>query len=433
MPENSARTVGPLGDIADRLRLQTANMEACIRCGLCLSVCPTYKETQLEEESPRGRIAMARAITEGAVELTPDIGLHLDSCLLCDACSAICPSGFQMEPLGLVFREVLLERRRWRRAFVSVFLGVMARKRLLSFFARSAGVARRAGFGIARVTRAVRLTAVMRLASPVRRRSFVARGQQWERDWGTDDAGTAVLFNGCVMRVMFPQVHEAQVEVLTARGFVVSAPKDQGCCGAVQAHSGLLGDARRLARENIDGLKETNGVISVDAAGCASFMKDYGHLLAEDKAYADAADEFAGRVRETLELAASAPPPPMGPVPMDVTLQDPCHLVHTQGIREQPRALLTQVPGLRLTEMQEADVCCGSAGMYNILNTDMGSKLGSRKAANVVATGARAVLTANPGCHLQLMAHLEDRNVSVCHVLEVLARAQHAARAPDTG
>ena len=427
MTENEAPTIDRPGGMADRLRLQTANMEACIRCGLCLSVCPTYQETHLEEESPRGRIAMARAVAEGAVEFSPDIGLHLDSCLLCDACSAICPSGFHMEPLGLVFREALLERKRWRRAFVSALLGVMARKRLLSFLVRFAHVVRRMAFGAAWPFRALGLGRVMRLLPALDRGSFVADGKRWERAPGADEAGAAVLFNGCVMRAVFPQVHEAQVEVLTARGFAVTAPRNQGCCGAVQAHSGLLDEARRLARENIDGLRDTEGVISVDAAGCASFMKDYGHLLARDEAYADAASEFAGRVRETLELAASAPPPPMGKVEIDVTLQEPCHLVHTQGIHEQPRTLLRQVPGLRLVEMPEAAVCCGSAGMYNVLNTEMGGRLGARKAANIVATGAHAVLTANPGCHLQLMAHLEDRDIPVYHVLEVLSRAQRAA------
>ena len=405
-------------------------MEACIRCGLCLSVCPTYKETQLEEESPRGRIAMARAVAEGAVEFSADIGLHLDSCLLCDACSAICPSGFHMEPLGLVFREALLERRPRRRAFVSAFLGVMARRRFLGFLVRTARVVRRAGSGAAWAFRVLGLGSVWRLLPVGDRDPFVVKGQRWEPVRGVPTAGPVVLFNGCVMQAVFPQVHKAQVEVLTARGFTVSAPRDQGCCGAVQAHSGLLDEARRLAKENIDGLRGAEGVVSVDAAGCASFMKDYGHLLAGDEAYADAASEFAGRVRETLELAASAPPPPMGAVKLEATLQEPCHLVYTQGIRDQPRLLLGQVPGLRLVEMPEADVCCGSAGMYNVLNPEMGGRLGARKAENVAATGAEAVLTANPGCHMQLLAHLGDRDIPVYHVLEVLSRAQRAASAP---
>ncbi|MDA1096440.1 MAG: (Fe-S)-binding protein [Chloroflexi bacterium] len=415
-------------DGMDRLRAQMTNMEACIRCGLCLAVCPTYQETLLEEESPRGRIALARAVAEGVLALTPDVVQHEENCLLCEACTAICPSGFRMEPLGLAIRESLLEVRPARRRLLLAAVAPFGHGRLLGALTLAVRATRR--LGVLALLRFLKLGRVARLIPPIPDGAFVAKGQRWEAAEGTESMGEAVLFAGCVMRAAFPRVHQAEAEVLSARGFTVVAPPEQGCCGAVQAHAGLTEEAKRLARRNVGGLGGGEGAIVVDAAGCAAFMKTYGDLLRGDPAYAERAELFGGRVRESMELAALGSPPPMGLVDLDVTYQEPCHLVHMQGIRRQPRELLAQVPGLRLIEMAESDVCCGSAGIYNIVNPDMGGRLGQRKADRVRETGAGVVLTANPGCHLQLIAHLADGGVQVLHVLEVLAMSQRAAKGP---
>ena len=413
-----------------RLQGQMANMETCIRCGLCLSVCPTYQETLLEEESPRGRIALAKAVAEEAIPLTADIVRHEESCLLCDACTSICPSGFRMEPLGLALRESLREVQPVQRRVLSRALAPLRHASLLRFLTGLARTGRRTKtLGL---LKAVGFGRFAKLVPPLADNAFVPSGQQWPAKGNeVEKVDSAVLFSGCVMSTVFPGVHAAEVEVLTARGLNVFAPPTQGCCGSLQAHAGLVDEAREMARRNIDGLESSEGVIAVDSAGCAAFLKTYGELLADDPVYAERAKTLSGRVREALELAASRPTPAMGTVEMEVTYQEPCHLAHTQGIREEPRELLRQVPGLKVIEMAESSMCCGSAGIYNITHVKMGNDLGARKAAKVRETGARVVLTANPGCHLQLQAHLEKESVRVMHVLEVLAQAQRVAREGD--
>lgn len=435
-----------------RLQAQMGNLEACIRCGLCLSVCPTYGETLQEEESPRGRIAQLKAVTEGALPLTPDIVRHEESCLICEACTAVCPSGFRMEPLQLAFQACLKDAQPTRRFLLTQALAPLKGHRTLRALTGLAGAARRAK--AAAVLKIVGLGQTARLLPSIADRPFDPRGQRWPAQTpaparpelvegsaclqsplrpseGESDGSQAVLFAGCVMNTFFPRVHEGTVEVLTARGFSVTAPRAQGCCGILHAHTGLENEAKQLARRNIDGLEDVRGTIVADSAGCAAFLKHYGDLLREDPAYANRARAFSARVREATDLAASRPAPPMGSLNITVTYQDPCHLAHAQGIRQQPRQLLRQIPGLKLIEMAEADVCCGSAGVYNILHPDMGSRLGQRKAARVKETGAAVVCTANPGCHLQLQAYLADSGVRVVHVMEVLAEAQRTARPTD--
>jgi glycolate oxidase iron-sulfur subunit len=412
----------------ERLQGQMANMEACIRCGLCLSVCPTYKETLREEEGPRGRIAQAKAVAEGAIPLTLDVVRHEENCLVCEACTAVCPSGFHMEPLQLALRESMREVQPMRRRLLSQALAPLKHPALLRFLTGTARMARRTG--ALALMKLVGLGRLARMAPPLQGDAFVPQGQQWPAQSANGASGEghqAVLFSGCVMSTVFPHIHEAEVEVLTGRGMTVTAPASQGCCGALQAHAGLVDEARAMARRNIAGLESAPGVIAVDSAGCAAFLKTYGELLRDDPAYAERAHALATRVREALELAASRPAPAMGPVEIGpVTYQEACHLAHAQRIKQQPRQLLKQVPGLQFVEMAESDVCCGSGGVYNIIHFEMGNSLGRRKAANIKATGAPVVLTSNPGCHLQLQAHLQGEGVRVMHVLEVLAMSQRA-------
>jgi glycolate oxidase iron-sulfur subunit len=434
------------------------NMLRCIRCGLCLSVCPTYQLTLLEEESPRGRIAMARAATEGFLPLTPDFVRHEESCLLCEACTAICPAGVRMEELGVAVRATLAEQAppKGRRARLAQRLGFwlladVGRLRrllaLLRLYQRSGlqGLVRRSGL-LRLLGMAEAEGYLPRLDAPF----LVPRGQVWEARpplappilggnreqppqgspilGGNEGArGHVALFAGCVMSAAFAETDRATARVLAANSVRVEATPGQGCCGALHAHGGDRERARALARQNVAAFEagEYDAVV-VNAAGCGAMLKEYGHLLADDPAWAERAAAFAGRVRDFTEyLAALGPMAPAGGVEATVTYQDPCHLAHAQRVRRQPRALLGQVPGLRLVEMAESDLCCGSAGVYNLTHPETAEQLQERKLDNVAATGAPVVVTANPGCLLQLQAGAARRglDVRVRHIADVLDEA----------
>jgi glycolate oxidase iron-sulfur subunit len=412
-------------------------MLRCIRCGLCLSVCPTYQLTLLEEESPRGRIAMARAATEGYLPVTPDFVQHEESCLLCEACTVICPAGVRMEELGVAVRATLAAQAppKSRRARLAQRLGfwlladVGRLRRLLALLrlyqrgglqalVRRSGLLRQLGLADAEAY-------LPRLEAPF----LVPRGQAWEPEG--EARGRVALFAGCVMSTAFAETDRATARVLAANGVRVEATASQGCCGALHAHGGDRATARALARQNVAAF-ETGGhdAVVVNAAGCGAMLKEYGHLLADDPAWAERAAAFAGRVRDFTEyLAALGPQSPPGRVEATVTYQDPCHLAHAQRVRRQPRALLGQVPGLRLVEMAESDLCCGSAGVYNLTHPDTATQLQERKLDNVAATGAPVVVTANPGCLLQLQAGAARRGlrVRVRHIADVLDEAYHPA------
>ncbi len=421
------------------LRAQYDNMLACIRCGQCLMACPTYLETHHEEESPRGRIAMARAYLEGHLKLTPDLLRHEDSCLLCDACSAVCPAGVRMEPIGLAFRATVEGDRgrplvhgamRW--FGFRVVLGDLGLLRLF------AGLLR--GYQRLRLGRLVGgwlerwggLTGALGLLPAVPDRFLVPEDQRWEpRD---PRGGSAALFAGCVMSTLFAPVQRAAVRSLLAHGMAVTVPAGQGCCGALQAHNGDLAGARTLARRNVRAFApgrdpaaagDADGPIVVTAAGCGAFLKGYGELMAGDPLEAAAA-ALAGRVRDLSEsLAPLDPPLNARAIRSTVTYQEACHLVHAQRVSEPPRRLLRRLPGIRLVEMQEPALCCGSAGIYNVLHPEMADALLERKLGNIEATGADLVVTTNPGCMLQLQAGLRRRasSVRVVHLAELLAEA----------
>src|SRR5579883_2785245 len=410
------------------------NMLRCIRCGLCLSVCPTYQLTLLEEESPRGRIAMARAATEGYLPLTPDFVRHEESCLLCEACTAICPAGVRMEELGVAVRATLAAqapRRGWRARLAQRLgfwlLGDVGRLRtLLRLYQRSGlqALARRSG-----ILRVLGLADTEVYLPRLEAAFLVPQGQTCEPHGPA--RGRVALFAGCVMSTAFAETDRATARVLAANGVRVEAPAGQGCCGALHAHGGDRAAARALARQNVAAF-EAGGhdAVVVNAAGCGAMLKEYGHLLADDPAWAERAAAFAGRVRDFTEyLAALGPAPAPGRVAATVTYQDPCHLAHAQRVRRQPRALLGQVPGLRLVELAESDLCCGSAGVYNLTHPDTAAQLQARKLDNVAATGAPVVVTANPGCLLQLQAGAARRGkrVQVRHIADVLDEAYRAA------
>ena len=401
-----------------------ANMDSCIRCGLCHSVCPTYQETHLEEESPRGRIAMAKALAEGHLMLTPDLVRHEESCLMCDACTAICPAGFNMETMGLALRADLRDSGKASRTVSRAGLRTLADPRRLRNLGRVSSIFR--GTGLRAVFRSTGMLKLLgldrwdRLAPEFDEEPLLPEGQVWE---SVQSKGTVILWTGCVMAVSFPNVHRAAIRLLNAAGYTVTAPP-QACCGALHGHNGALDDARTMARANIDALADTDGPILVDAAGCTAHLKNYADILAGDAEYAEKAKAFSARVQDAMEVFASLVSDlPLTNHPQTVTYQEACHLAHMQGIRQQPRDLLNAIPGLELTEMAESDLCCGSAGIYNVLQPDMSDRLGERKAHAIVDTGAVVVAAGNPGCILQMRAALGRSDVRVAHVLELLDEA----------
>ncbi len=436
----------PLLDPASAALLhgQYDNMLSCIRCGLCLSVCPTYQISFAEEEGPRGRIAMARAVAEGHLPLTPDMVEHSQTCLLCDACTAICPAGVHMEPLGTMMRELFLRDRphgrrerllRWfvfRKLFAD--MGRFRRVCGLGRFYQRGGarwLLRRLG-----VFRLFGLTTLEQLVPAMPHRFLVPRGQRWQAAGGTPNRQIG-LFAGCIMSTAYAETDRATARMLARSGAEVVAVADQGCCGALHVHNGEAEGARILARRNIDAFARLpDAAVVVNAAGCGSTLKGYGHLLRDDPAYAERAVAFAARVRDVNEeLAGAALPEATTRLDITVTLQEPCHLAHAQRIREAPRALLKAVPGLSLVEMDEPALCCGSAGIYNVLHRDRADTLQARKIENVRTSGAPVVVTSNPGCQLQLEAGLAQAGlggrVRVRHIVDVLDEAYGGASAGD--
>jgi len=445
-PHDDACAPLPLADpvSAALLRGQLDNALACIRCGLCLSVCPTYQISFAEEEGPRGRIAMARALAEGHVPLTAPIAHHLQTCLLCEACTAICPAGVRMEPLGTALREVMLRERphSWRERLLRrfVFGALFMRMGLFRAVCRAAWLYERSGLRwLARKSGILNLLGLEeseRLLPSMPGRFLVPHGQRW-RPRAVSPQRTVALFVGCIMSTAFAETDRATARLLarSGGGTEVVAIAGQGCCGALHVHNGETGRARELARRNIRAFAALPDVpIIVNAAGCGSMLKGYAHLLHDDPEYAAAAAAFAARVRDITEyLAAAGLPRASRRVERTVTLQEPCHLAHAQRIREAPRALLRAVPGLTLVEMEEPALCCGSAGVYNVVHPREATMLQQRKVARIRECGAPVVVTANPGCQLQIEAGLaaNGSDVRVVHIADLLDEAYGGGAAND--
>jgi glycolate oxidase iron-sulfur subunit len=269
------------------------------------------------------------------------------------------------------------------------------------------------------VTKLLARVPAARLAPPVTRRAAIARLPEFTPARGAR-RGRIALMQGCVQRVFFGDVNAATVRVLSAEGWEVHAPRRPRCCGALQLHAGVEDEAIALAKATIDAHEDFDAV-AVNVAGCGSGMKDYAHLLADDPQWAERAAAFSGRVRDVSELLAGEEPrAPRHPLPLRVAYHDACHLAHAQGVRAQPRELLRAIPGLELLEPADWEICCGSAGIYNLVQPRAAAELGARKAANLVATGAQAVAAGNPGCALQIAAHLDGRELPIYHPMTLL-------------
>lgn len=399
---------------------------------MCLEACPTYLITRLETESPRGRIQLIEALATGDAGATDTLRTHLDRCLACQACEAVCPSGVRYGALIENARAALEDHDAGERSLPAglvrrALLGVLGDPARLEVAAGALAVYERTGLRgllhrtglIARLPRGLR-----RLESmyPPLARPRYRRPARVERP-----IARAAILLGCVMRVAYGDVHTATARVLARLGVEVVDVPEQACCGALHAHAGAREDARELARRNIAAFEHANvDVIVVDAAGCGAHMKGYDHLLADDPRWSARAAAFAARVRDVTEyLATLGGTAELGALPMTVTYQEPCHLAHAQRIRTAPRALLARVRGLDLREMRESDVCCGSAGSYNLTQPALADALLERKLDAIAETGAAAVVSANPGCMLQVSAGLarRGRDIPVLHVVEVLDRA----------
>jgi glycolate oxidase iron-sulfur subunit len=420
-----------VGGVLAHLADEQDNLLSCIRCGACLTSCPTYVLTRSEIDGPRGRIAMLRSFAEGEESVpSPELIQAQENCLACDACSTVCPAGVHMGTLQVAGRAAfdqlqpaLSSRTRFLRWLgLRQLLPNIPRLRqvvrLLSFYQRSGLQAVVRTLGLAHI---VGMGKAERLLPKVSSTPFVPQNQTLP---ATEPRGDAAFFAGCVMSTALADLDRATTDVLQRDGLNVLVPAAQGCCGALNAHSGDLQPALEMAKRNIVAFEsQPETPVVVNAAGCGAFLKEYAHHFASDPHWADRAAKFSARVRDISEVLT---PRELQAEHQVTVYQDACHLLHAQGIRTQPRQILKNVDGLELKEIAEPAICCGSAGIYNLTHPEAATALRDRKVEHCLAVGAELVVTGNPGCLLQLQAGFRERgsNVQVKHLAEVLATAE---------
>ncbi len=401
----------------------------CVHCGFCLPTCPTYLVLGNEMDSPRGRIWLIRTASEGKIGITDNFAQHMNLCLLCRACETACPSGVKF---GFLMESARgqLERhyryppadRRFREFILHTFtdLGrLRAIASLLRFYQRSglqrlvraSGILRLFG----RLGKMEGLLPVLPQGGEEMPEVIPAKGER---------RGRVGLLTGCVQRFFFAPANRATARVLSENGYEVVAPRDQGCCGSLLVHEGERERAKAFARQTID-IFERAGVdlVVVNAAGCGSVMKEYWELLHGDPAYAQRAEAFSKKVRDVSQVLAQVPlNGRLHPVKRTVTYHDACHLAHGQKVRQEPRTILRAIPGLQVVDLKESDVCCGSAGIYNLLYPDLAQQFLDRKIERIKETGAEVVVSGNPGCSLQIEKGLKERglDIRVLHPVELL-------------
>jgi glycolate oxidase iron-sulfur subunit len=446
--QDTAGTLGEMGGVVEPVNLgmpapggafdehhppDAALIGDCVHCGFCLPTCPTYVLWGEEMDSPRGRIYLMKEGLEGE-PMTDSMVSHWDACLGCMACVTACPSGVQYDTLIEQTRaqvERNHERTPKEKALRGLIFSIFPHPKRLRLLRGPLRVMQKTG-----LDRAMRRTGLLdrmapQLAAMERLAPRLGKPEPIPAHLPAIGERRAVvgLLTGCVQGAFFPGVNAATARVLQAEGCEVVTPRSQGCCGALSMHNGREPEAQDYARALIDSF-ESSGVehVVVNAAGCGSTMKEYAAMLADDPAYADRAKAFADKVRDVSEILDElGPVAPRHPLEMTIAYHDACHLAHAQGVRAQPRRLLEGIPGLELKEIAEGELCCGSAGIYNILNPEPAQELGDRKAANIVATGAQVLVTANPGCLMQVTAAIErsasqagGRPMGMAHTVEVL-------------
>jgi glycolate oxidase iron-sulfur subunit len=411
----------------------------CVHCGLCTSACPTYVELGNEADSPRGRIYLMRAVTDGKLDLNADVRRHLDLCLDCRACESACPSGVQygklIEPFRIHIAKTLPAASSLpfiQRFVLSTIFPYAWRNRLALAPARWMqwsgldGLMERLGM-LRLLPRSLRqMHDMLPPLKPHHGRLpevLPAEGPRRAR---------VALFTGCVADAVFPETNRNTARVLQRNGCEVIVPRNQGCCGALHYHSAQEEPARRFAAANVAAFNaDAVDAIVVNAAGCGAMLKDYRHLLHDDPA----AKAFTAKLRDVSEfLVELGPVKPEHPLPLKATYHDACHLCHAQQIRSQPRKLLEMIPGLQLVPLAESEICCGAAGSYNLTQPEMAERLGQRKVKNILDTGAKAVFTGNVGCILQIARHLKalQPDVWVAHPIDALW-ASYSGTGPAAG
>jgi len=413
----------------------SAGIDACIHCGFCLQACPTYLTLEDENDSPRGRIVLMHALVEGTLPLNdPDVRTHIDRCLGCRACETVCPSGVPYgqlleatratltakQPNAPIARAILFTFAHPALLTLAMLGGRIARAlRLSSLLSRLPG---RLGFSMA-MLEATR--------SPLQRAAY--------RPAGDGSRGSATLLTGCVMEGLFTETNRATERTLAANDYAMVHTSGQRCCGALHAHAGDADAARSLARHNIAAFEASGAdYIVANAAGCGAMMKEYEHLLADDSTWRHRAAAMSERVRDVSELLAEAGPRPGGAVELTVTYDAPCHLLHAQRVATPPLRVLAAVPGLSLVPLEGSEHCCGSAGIYNLVEPDVSDTVLAPKLAHIADTRATLVATGNPGCLMQIGAglHQTGSSVRVVHPVDLLD-ASYAAdpsrHAPESG
>lgn len=383
------------------------DLNTCVQCGLCLPSCPTFRVTGLETSSPRGRIAAMRAVQSGQAAVQGDFTRFTDECLACRACEAACPSSV---PYGRLIEAARAQTEAARPAPERA-----ARKAGINGVIGHRGLTRLMGAGLA-VMQALRIDRLMpsrlRMATP----RVTLRGMRMPLPDPVGDGPEAMLLTGCVMDIAFRPAHRATLHAMTRAGYRATVPGGGGCCGALAAHAGEVHEARALARRRIAEMEGAEVVVA-DSGGCSAHMRGYGHLLEDDPRWAERARAFSARVRDAVELDA----PPGRTVDERVAVHDACHHLHAQGIGPELRRTL-RAAGATPVDLGDGGRCCGAGGIYNVLEPRMAAELGQQKARAIIATGADVVAVANPGCAIQIKAHLRalGSRVQVRHPLEIV-------------
>lgn len=402
----------------------------CVHCGLCTAACPTYAELGNENDSPRGRIYLMRAVTDGRLDLTPEVRRHLELCLDCRSCETACPSGVQygklIEPFRIAMNstgEEAQQAKDWFHRYI--LFGLFPYPERIRQALRPARLAQALG-----LDKLLLATGLWKLL-PTKLGRLATLLPTLERDPGPLPAmlpakgkrrARVALFTGCVADAMFRPTNWATARVLQENGCEVVVPQSQACCGAIHFHAGSSEPARQLADQNRAAFDAADvDAVIVNVAGCGAMMKDYGHHWHDDEQAAREA--FTHKVKDINEfLAELGLITPPGELNITATYHDACHLVHAQKIREQPRTLLEKIPGLKLVDLPETEICCGAAGTYNLTEPEMAGRLGQRKLKNILSTGARVVVTSNAGCLLQIAreARLAGEVLKIVHPMDLL-------------
>ncbi|KKJ00267.1 (Fe-S)-binding protein [Prochlorothrix hollandica] len=410
-------------------------IDACVHCGFCLSTCPSYRVMGTEMDSPRGRIYLMDGVNTGEIPLNGVTAQHFDSCLGCFACVTTCPSGVQYDQLITATRPQVERNvpRSWDQKLLRTLLfSLLPYPNRLRWLLLPVPLYQRSGLqtwvrrfqGIKALV--PQLAALESLLPPLSWQAFREPWQSTVPAQGQRRYRVGLLL-GCVQRLFNPAVNDATVRVLSANGCEVVMPRSQGCCGALPHHQGQTEQTRALAKAMVDcWSREALDVIVVNASGCGHTLKEYGEILADDPVYGPKAKALAAKVRDVQEFLAevglTAPLSPLAQEPLTLVYQDACHMIHGQGIQQQPRQLLRQIPGVSLREPVDAALCCGSAGIYNILQPEVAEELGRQKVKNLLATGSTAIASANIGCFVQLSKQLaaQGQEIPVLHPMQLL-------------